>query len=1066
LKGPALLTGAQYDGLGRLKQVFAIPGRTDTLTQWDYDAAGRVVGENGVGFLLDAGGLRFRRTRIDGSRQYTIYGFNAEPLVQFERPALVTVSFLPTPKDFGDAVITAPTSNVTCYTGDVITFAGYTTTPGGTALWKFGDTATANGFNVSHAWTAAGTYQVTLTVQAAGYYDGVASVTVNVLPKNVAVSINPGTLSLAPGGSGSLTATVMGTSNTHVRWTCSGGSLSSSGANPVTYTAPSTGTYTVTATSLDDSTKSATATIYVIVVSISPTTASIQTGLTQAFTATVVGNSNTAVTWSVVEAGGGSVDVSGLYTAPGSAGTYHVMATSVVDSTRSAQATVTASSSPVVVVSVSPTTASIQLSQTQAFTATVTGSSNTAVTWSVVEPGGGSVDASGLYTAPGTVGIYHVKATSLADGTKSAQATVTVSSSPVVVVSVSPVTVSLQTGQTQAFTATVTGSSNTAVTWSVVEPGGGSVNASGFYTPPGSAGTYHVKAKSVADPTKSAQATVTFTVASGIQITVPSAFINLLPGASTSLSATVTGTTNTAVNWVASGGTLSSATTNPTTYTAPITQGTYTVTVKSTADSTKTATVTVNVQNVPLPVVSNFQALPTIIGRGGSATLTWAVANVASVTITGVPGTQAASGSLAVSPGTTTVYKLTASNAAGSVSAEAKVTVLGDLAWTRTMVYAFGGILSEEKPSGTFYILADHVGSPNYVLDSTGKMVGRSKNLPFGERFGSIGEKSIRRFTNHEDQDGSAIYMQARMYLPAYGKFAQPDPAYDQVKEDPESYNLYNYVTNNPVTHTDPDGRSAANDRQRDWNTDFENAFGDAFMFEGGVLIGKSNPIEYLSPISVRTNPTDLIQASDLEKHLIVDKALNASTILTSLMEAAKADSRTNNALKAIIDNNITLSFTGESTLSNGTAAQVAFNSDKNLNLGKINTLSTTKDGSYQPQGYEIIGVIPVQVLTDVARTGSRFGSGFRQLSLIMDLAHEIGGHASQWLFEYSKMENLVGSSGRLAEHQKAYEGPAYKISFAVWDRLSSKYGVNQPLLFKDPNITRSWADSQPWELP
>ena len=31
---------------------------------------------------------------------------------------------------------------------------------------------------------------------------------------------------------------------------------------------------------------------------------------------------------------------------------------------------------------------------------------------------------------------------------------------------------------------------------------------------------------------------------------------------------------------------------------------------------------------------------------------------------------------------------------------------------------------------------------------------------------------------------------------------------YDQYLHDPETWNLYNYVTNNPVTHTDPDGRA------------------------------------------------------------------------------------------------------------------------------------------------------------------------------------------------------------------------------------------------------------------
>lgn len=54
--------------------------------------------------------------------------------------------------------------------------------------------------------------------------------------------------------------------------------------------------------------------------------------------------------------------------------------------------------------------------------------------------------------------------------------------------------------------------------------------------------------------------------------------------------------------------------------------------------------------------------------------------------------------------------------------------------------------------------------------------------------------------------------MQAREYLPAYGKFAQVDPAYDQTKDDPESWNLYNYTTNNPVTKTDPDGRMVNDD--------------------------------------------------------------------------------------------------------------------------------------------------------------------------------------------------------------------------------------------------------------
>jgi hypothetical protein len=73
---------------------------------------------------------------------------------------------------------------------------------------------------------------------------------------------------------------------------------------------------------------------------------------------------------------------------------------------------------------------------------------------------------------------------------------------------ISPSGASLWTGGTQAFSATVTGSTNQAVTWSVVEAAGGSISAAGLYTAPGTAGSFHVKAASVADPTKSAQAPV------------------------------------------------------------------------------------------------------------------------------------------------------------------------------------------------------------------------------------------------------------------------------------------------------------------------------------------------------------------------------------------------------------------------------------------------------------------------------------------------------------------------------------------------------------------------------
>jgi uncharacterized protein (UPF0262 family) len=78
-----------------------------------------------------------------------------------------------------------------------------------------------------------------------------------------------------------------------------------------------------------------------ISVSINPATATVTAGATQTFTASVLGTKNTAVSWRVNEANGGSITSTGVYTAPAMAGTYRITATSVADNKKSASATVT-----------------------------------------------------------------------------------------------------------------------------------------------------------------------------------------------------------------------------------------------------------------------------------------------------------------------------------------------------------------------------------------------------------------------------------------------------------------------------------------------------------------------------------------------------------------------------------------------------------------------------------------------------------------------------------------------------------------------------------------------------
>lgn len=65
---------------------------------------------------------------------------------------------------------------------------------------------------------------------------------------------------------------------------------------------------------------------------------------------------------------------------------------------------------------------------------------------------------------------------------------------------VSTTSLTVPTNGTRNFVAEVSGTSNTQVNWSVVESSGGYITSGGVYYAPATAGTYHIKAVSVADP--------------------------------------------------------------------------------------------------------------------------------------------------------------------------------------------------------------------------------------------------------------------------------------------------------------------------------------------------------------------------------------------------------------------------------------------------------------------------------------------------------------------------------------------------------------------------------------
>jgi len=353
--------------------------------------------------------------------------------------------------------------------------------------------------------------------------------------QDITVSVSPETASVAGDSTQDFKATILNPNNRGVTWSLTGsgctgsacGSIGNLGGNnnqgwTATYTAPLTvpspATVTLTASSVDDKSKSDTASITitppVVTVAVTPTSPTVIIGATQQFAALVRGTTNKDVTWSL--SGPGSIDASGLYSTPASMQTpasVTVTATSKSDTSKSASATITI---PAVSMSLTPTTARVVLGMTVQFSASVTNATNTGVTWTIGGPG--SIDNSGLYMAPFTQ-----------DSDAAAQVTVTSEADPsvfrtmsfavAVTPTISPPTATVPAGATQQFTA------DAPVTWEVAGVQGtdpatwGTISADGIYSAPLSppwTGRVNVKATLQVDPRHSANsvATVVFSNAS------------------------------------------------------------------------------------------------------------------------------------------------------------------------------------------------------------------------------------------------------------------------------------------------------------------------------------------------------------------------------------------------------------------------------------------------------------------------------------------------------------------------------------------------------------------------
>ena len=152
----------------------------------------------------------------------------------------------------------------------------------------------------------------------------------------------------------------------------------------------------------------------------------------------------------------------------------------------------------------------------------------------------------------------------------------------------------------------------------------------------------------------------------------------------------------------------------------------------------------------------------------------------------------------------------------------------GVLKETTVFVYSGGKLIAEYSTTPppaqgkTKYLTEDHLGTPRIITDATGQVIARRDFLPFGEEiYSTVGERSAQsfkygaseddvkqKFTGYQkDNETQLDFAEARMYENRHARFTAVDPLLASGKSaNPQTFNRFVYVGNNPINITDPLG--------------------------------------------------------------------------------------------------------------------------------------------------------------------------------------------------------------------------------------------------------------------
>ena len=119
-------------------------------------------------------------------------------------------------------------------------------------------------------------------------------------------------------------------------------------------------------------------------------------------------------------------------------------------------------------------------------------------------------------------------------------------------------------------------------------------------------------------------------------------------------------------------------------------------------------------------------------------------------------------------------------------------------------------VASIDSSGNVHYLFSDVLGSTRVATDSSGNVCFDADYYPYGQEndYSTSCDPEYKFAGMEYDSETGNYYDYARYYNPRLGRFMTPDPSNaGAVAGNPQSWNAYSYVVNNPETFIDPFGR-------------------------------------------------------------------------------------------------------------------------------------------------------------------------------------------------------------------------------------------------------------------